>query len=302
MSLQTRLTSLVTAIGADIKALNTQINSGQFTVPGGPTLKSGRLKLAAGAAIPAGTPNDTLILRTSTGGSGSLSNPVLLVQGVSTTASTSFTTGSCTPPANTRVIIFIQSGLSGSAAAPTSVVHSGFGALTKINSVSISSGNAMLSAWTGVGNGTAGTFLITQGASHTTCAWQASSIDGGGSTPTLGGNDTLASGLATTTGATISPAPSGSSLVIAGMIYNVATTSTPTVGAGFAAIGVRQTGGNPVFQLWSEYDNSSPPAQAPWTIPTGNQHAHSAVEIKAPSASAGISLSLWDGTTELSVV
>ena len=62
MSLQTRLTDLVTAVGGDIKALKTRLDSGKSTIPNGPTLTMA-LVLNVGDPVPANTPAGTPIIR-----------------------------------------------------------------------------------------------------------------------------------------------------------------------------------------------------------------------------------------------
>jgi len=175
------------------------------------------------------------------------------------------------------------------------------GALTLIDSQAVPNTNLTVSAWTGVGTGVAGVINILHAATMENCAWQVIRISSDVATPVIHQADKTSGTATGTQGATLSPAPDAAAMVIGLLGYNAGSANTPTVGAGFTIIGARLTVTSPTIQLMSEYDASSPPAQAAFSIPNTNGQAYLAIEVRDGTVPppAGYEVTIWDGATEV---
>lgn len=243
-----------------------------------------------------------------------LGAPTSLLSGSSSSDLAAYPTASGTAaPIGSRVIMFVVSGKSANLSeSPTGVSHGSVGALTKINSLPVPNSNLTLSAWTHVGNGQAQAYTITHTNVMENCCWQVVALTSDVSTPTVRRNAMSAAAGAGTDGATLSAAALSTSCVLGAIGYNSGSTNTPTVGAGFTQIGTRQTQTSPTVQLMTEYDNTSPPTTADWSVPIAAGRSHIAVEVAdgtAVPASGptveidGVSgtVSIWDGAQEINV-
>lgn len=233
--------------------------------------------------------------------------PVLVGGASSTADAASYNTASYNPPAQSRVLVFVASGkASNLAEAATSVTHPSIGALTKVGEIAIPNNNIVLTVWTGIGTGTTGVFTIAHGNVMDNCLWQVVRITSDVATPTVQRMDTMATATSGSLGATLSPAPSPTAHVIGVFAYN-STSDTPTVGAGFTAIGTRLTASSPVAALHSEYDSASPASDtAPFTFGATSGKALAAIEVRdgvvTPTGPDYTNLTYWDGTTEVPVL
>ncbi|MFT3871532.1 MAG: hypothetical protein QM714_02630 [Nocardioides sp.] len=226
-----------------------------------------------------------------------LSTPALLIEGSSNTAAAAYTTASVTPAADERVVLFVASSKSSAGAlCPTGVTHGAMGALTKICDQAIGNTNVWLSAWTGVGTGTAGTFVVTHASAMGNCLWQGVTVASDLGTAIIWQSAVAAAVTAGTQGATLATTPDAAACVLAAYGYNNIATGQ-TAGSGYTLIGSRLTGSSPAVSMQSEYDATTPPAYASFGFSNSSGKTIAAIEVRDPAAAAA-AWSLWDGTTE----
>jgi len=234
--------------------------------------------------------------------------PSLLTGSSSATDSASYNTASVTPTAGALVLVLVVSGkASGLSESPTGVSQGaggGMGALTKIGEQAVPNNNLTVTAWEGVGTGVAGVVNILHTNVMGNCAWQVIEMTSDVATPTVEQVDVFQTAALTgTQGATLSPSPDPAATVIGVLGYNAGSATTPTVGAGFTIIGTRITVNSPTIQLLSEYDATSPPAQAAFSIPATNGQAYLAIEVRdGVAAPSGYQVTIWNGTSEVPAV
>ena len=187
-------------------------------------------------------------------------------------------TPSQTLAANRGYILFVSSGLSGSAAAPTSVT--GF---TLIDSVSTGNGNVNLSAWRHVG-AQSGAITLTYATPPTNVRWKLLEASAVNLTGTNGSGMIRAANIVSGNSASTTPSLAlaaivGGNGVLGGLAYNHGAAGTITAGSGYAKVGADYSpGGSPANQLSAQWDETGT-TTCGWTTVNASPKAMIALEM-----------------------
>ena len=231
-----------------------------------------------------------------------LSAPTQLTANSSTADAATYSTASVTVPAGARVVLLVSSGKAANLSeTPTGVTHPNIGALTLVRSQAVPNNNQTLSAWSGVGTGVAGAFTISHAGVMDNAMWQVLSFTSDVATPTVGQSSSNSSAASGTVTSPLPGAVTAGSCVVCAVGINAGTTTLPTTGTGYTAIGTTLSSTSPVVQQTTEYDNTSPYSTPAWGFAGTNGRATLALEVLDGVADppAGGNVTVWNGTTEV---
>lgn len=190
---------------------------------------------------------------------------IVALSGNSGTTTTVYTTGSYTPAANRLLLLHISAGLSGAAAAPSSVAGNGL-TWTKVADLSTGNSNVNSSLWTAWSGAspTTGALTITFAVASANCGWRVLAFDDTNAAP-RGAIKSLAA-TSTTPAVTLDSAPLATSATVGILNYNAAAAQTMTPGSGFTKIGTDiDVSGSPANQMSAAWDSTTPGTTVDYT-------------------------------------
>lgn len=230
-----------------------------------------------------------------------LSAPTQLLASSSTADSATYTTGSITPVSGSRIVAYGISGKSGNLAeAPTGLVQNGagaMGALSLIRAQAIPNTNLVLTSWTGVGTGVAGTLTFTHANVMENMIWRVIQHTSDVATPIIKQHASSASATTGTVTVALPNAVTAGSCVLGALAINNSTAATAATGHTLLGALINST--SPVSQHACAYDNTSPFSAAGFAVSSTSGRATMAIEIADGVASSGPTLTVWNGTEEV---
>lgn len=219
-----------------------------------------------------------------------IGTPTTLLSTGSGTSAASYTTASVAPAANSALLLWVSSALTGGAEGPTTVTGLG---LTWTKATDQDSNNLNLngSLWTAKTSGTAptpGALTIAFATARGNAGWLLIAVP----------NATPASNVITTSTASLNPTatlpspPASASAVFAFLGYNASTTNTMTPGAALTKLGTdANTPGAPANQLSAAWDAPASPTQTvSYATTNGSNKVIAGIEVTGDYIAPAVTL------------